>query len=145
MPSAEPTMNDALYRAILEQSPDATIFADREGAIRFWNAAAETLFGYPAGEVLGQSLDIIIPERLRAAHWAGFDKALETGVTKYSGRVLTTRSMRKDGSTIYVALGFALVRDGTGSIAGALATARDCTEAYLAERARRTGAPPASA
>jgi PAS domain S-box-containing protein len=111
------------------------IFADRDGAIRLWNRAAEALFGYPASEVLGASLDVIIPERLRAAHWAGYRRAVASGETKYGNRVLTTRSARKDGGKLYVELAFALVKDADGRVTGALATARDGTERYLAGRA----------
>jgi PAS domain S-box-containing protein len=57
-----------LYQAIVEQGPDAIIFADRDGSIQVWNRGAETVFGYAAAEVLGKSLDVIIPERLRHAH-----------------------------------------------------------------------------
>jgi PAS domain S-box-containing protein len=128
-----------LYEAIVEQAPDAVIFADRQGAIRVWNAGAVTIFGYAAPEVLGESLDVIIPERLRKAHWQGFDRALESGTMKYAGRVLTTRSMHKDGSTLYVDLSFGLVRDAAGAVMGVLAIARDCTERYLAEKARAAG------
>ena len=120
--------------AIVEQCPDAMIFADREGAIRLWNRAAEALFGYSAPEALGSSLDLIIPERLRAAHWAGYRRAISTGVTKYGSQVLTTRSARRDGGKLYVELSFALVKDADGKVAGALATARDCTERYLAQK-----------
>src|SRR6185436_106358 len=95
-----------LLQAVVEQAPDVMIYADREGAIRIWNRAAERMFGYAAAEVLGSNLDVIIPERFRAAHWAGFDKALETGATKYEGRALTTRSVHKDGSKLYVDLTF---------------------------------------
>jgi PAS domain S-box-containing protein len=126
-----------LFKAIVEQSPDAMIYADREGAIRLWNAAAERLFGYSEAEVLGKSLDIIIPERLRAAHWAGFQKAIDTGQAKYEGRVLTTRSAKKDGAKLYVDLSFALLKDAGGAITGALALARDCTERYQTETALR--------
>jgi PAS domain S-box-containing protein len=126
-----------LYQAIVEQAPDGLIFADRSGLIRVWNRAAESIFGYSAGEVLGGSLDMIIPERLRAAHWAGFEKALASGVTKYAGRVLTTRSVHKDGRRLYVDLSFALLKNADGTMAGALAIARDATERYLAEKGPR--------
>ena len=63
-----------VYQAIVENTPDALIFADCQGAIRVWNRGAEAVFGFSAAEVLGQSLDVIIPERLRAAHWAAFDQ-----------------------------------------------------------------------
>ena len=123
--------------ALLEQAPDAFIFADTAGAVRFWNASAERIFGYAAGEVLGASLDLIIPERFRAAHWRGFQASLESGVTKYAGRTLTTRAVHKDGRALYVDLTFSLVRDAGGAILGALAIARDCTDTFNAQKALR--------
>ena len=117
-----------VIRAVLEQAPDAMIYADRDGAIRIWNRAAETLFGYSAVEVMGGSLDVIIPERFRAANWAGFLKAVETGETKYGNRVMTTRGVRRDGSRLYLDLTFALVKDPTGGVIGVLAIGRDVTE-----------------
>ena len=53
--------------ATLELAPVSLIVADREGRIVAWNRASEALFGFAAPEVIGQSLDIIIPEHLRAA------------------------------------------------------------------------------
>lgn len=129
--------NSNLFQSMVEQAPDAIIFADREGAIRVWNRGAETIFGHSAAEVLGGSLDVIIPERLRRAHWEGFRRAVDSGQTKYADRVLTTRSMHKNGSKLYVDLSFGLVRDGTGAVAGALAIGRDCTARYLADAALR--------
>ena len=122
------THNDLLHQAIVEQSPDAIIYADREGAIRIWNHAAETMFGYTAAEAVGHSLDIIIPERLRAAHWKGYDDALASGTTKYAGRAMRTRATHKDGSRVYVDLAFGLVRDHAGAVVGALATGRKSEE-----------------
>jgi PAS domain S-box-containing protein len=120
-----------LFQAIVEQAPDAIIFADRDGLIRIWNHGAETIFGHSAAEVLGGSLDVIVPERFRRAHWEGFRKAIDTGLTKYGNRVLTTRSMRKDGSKLYVDLSFGLVLDDNGAITGALAIGRDCTARHM--------------
>ncbi len=137
---AQPGMSDAdidLYRDIVSQAPDAIILADREGAIRVWNRGAEALFGHGAAEVLGNSLDVIIPERFRRAHWEGFRKAIETGRTKYDRQVLTTRAVHKDGSTLYVDLSFGLIRDHAGAISGALAVGRDCTARYRADAALR--------
>ena len=53
--------------AILAQVPDAIIFADRDGVIRLWNRGAEVLFGFPAADVIGSNLDVIIPEQFRQA------------------------------------------------------------------------------
>jgi PAS domain S-box-containing protein len=127
-----------LCKAIVEATSDAVIFADREGAIGLWNRGAELLFGYTAAEAIGRSLDLIIPERLRRAHWDAYDRALQTGATKYTDRVLTTRSMHKDGRKLYVDLGFGLVKDASGAVIGAFATGRDCTERYLADVALKT-------
>ncbi|MEO6972518.1 MAG: PAS domain S-box protein [Rhodoferax sp.] len=127
----------SLCQALVEQAPEAIIFADREGAIRLWNGGAETVFGHAAADVMGQSLDIIIPERLRKAHWDGFNRAIDTGKQKYVNRVLSTRSMHKNGAKLYVDLSFALVRDETGAVVGALAVGRDCTARYVADVALR--------
>jgi len=91
--------------------------------------------------VVGQSLDIIIPERLRDAHWRGFDRSLASGETKYAGQVMTTRAEHKDGRRLYVELSFAMLKDEAGRVSGALAAGRDGTERYLADRARRAQTP----
>jgi PAS domain S-box-containing protein len=118
---------------ILDQAPDGVIFADSNGIIRLWNQAAQTIFGYAATEVLGKSLDIIIPERFRGAHWKGFYKAMESGHTLHSGRVLRTRSVHKDGSKLYVDLTFGMVKDEVGTIQGSIAIARDATDRHAKE------------
>lgn len=69
------------------------IFADREGIVRFWNAAAERIFGHSAASALGQTLDMIVPETLREAHWTGYDRALAAGETKYRGQSLPTKAV----------------------------------------------------
>ena len=127
----------ATFEAIVEQAPVSIILADREGLIRVWNRASEALFGFAAKEVLGRSLDVIIPEHLRQAHWEGYDRSLASGATKYSGRVMTTRALHKDGRKLYVDFSFAMLKDPSGTVVGAMATGRDATERYLAERERR--------
>ena len=129
--------HDQVARAIVDTTCDAIIFSDREGRIRLWNRGASLVFGHAAADVLGQSLDLIIPERLRRAHWDAFDRSIETGLTKHTDRVLTTRAVHKDGRTIYVDLSFGLVKDPAGQVLGAFAVGRDCTERYLTERAAK--------
>lgn len=126
-----------LYRAIVEQAPDAVIFADREGAIRLWNAKAEAIFGYSKDEAIGRNLDLIIPENLRAAHWRGYNRSLAEGQTKSGGKAMVTRATPKLAGKLYVEMAFEIVRDPSQGVLGALATARDITERYLADRARR--------
>ena len=64
--------SDMLARALLGTSSDAIIAADKDGIVRFWNPGAERIFGYTSEDAIGQSLDIIIPERLRKRHWDGY-------------------------------------------------------------------------
>ena len=90
--------NLELFRAVVEQGPDALIFADCEGTIRLWNARAEAIFGYAAAEAVGRSLDLIIPENLRAAHWRGYRQAITLGHAKSGGHALATRAAHKLGS-----------------------------------------------
>ncbi len=122
---------------LVEQSPDALIFADRSGVIRAWNAAAERVFGHPREQAIGQRLDLIVPERFREAHWQGYERAIGDGQTKYAGQSLPTRALRGDGEQFYVELSFAIVRGDDGEVAGALATARDITERFEQERDNR--------
>ncbi|GGI17230.1 PAS domain-containing protein [Oxalicibacterium faecigallinarum] len=127
----------ALAKNIVDQATDAIIFADRDGLVRVWNAGAERIFGHKAEDVIGGTLDIIIPERMVDAHNKGFNHALATGQMKYVNKVLTTRSMHKDGSRIYIDMSFDMVRDANGTILGALAIARDVTERQANDAATR--------
>jgi PAS domain S-box-containing protein len=128
---------EGLCHRIIAAASEAVIFADRDGLIRFWNRGAQLIFGHTSEEVVGQSLDVIIPERLRHAHWDAYDRSLETGQTKHTDRVLTTRSVHKDGRKLYVDLSFGLVKDANGFAVGAFAVGRDCTARYEAERAAK--------
>ena len=74
-----------LAEQILDQVGDALICADHTGAIIRWNRACTVLFGFSAEEALGQSLELIIPDHLRAAHWSGFDAAMTKGALKLQG------------------------------------------------------------
>jgi PAS domain S-box-containing protein len=128
---------EKLHRAIIEQALEAIIFADRNGIIRLWNRGAEIVFGYAAAEAVGTSLDLIVPERFRKAHNEGFRKAIESGMTRNDGRVLTTRAQNKFGSRLYVDVSFRLVKDESGAVLGAVAIGRDVTARHLEEVARR--------
>ncbi len=120
---------------ILEQAAEAVVYANREGVIERWNAAATTMFGYASAEALGQSLDLMIPEHLRKAHWRGFDAAMANGKTRLGGRPTLTRGLHKSGQKLYVEMSFALVVDEAGSPCGSVAVARDVTERVEREKA----------
>jgi PAS domain S-box-containing protein len=118
------TVSPDVYRAIVEQAAEAVILADPEGTIRLWNRGAENLFGYSAAEALGANLDLIIPERFRAAHWQGFRRAIESGQLRAAGQARRTRSLHKDGRKLYVELSFALARNDAGTVIGSFAIGR---------------------
>lgn len=121
---------------ILDQIAESVIYADTGGIIRVWNRGAEVLFGFTAAEALGQSLDLIIPENLRQAHWRGFDAAIASGRTRLAGHPTLTRGQHKSGERRYVEMSFALVIDG-GTVLGSVAVARDVTERIEREKAAR--------
>jgi PAS domain S-box-containing protein len=134
----------ALAESILEQIADAVIYVDDTGTIRRWNHAAAALFGYSGAEALGQKLDLIIPEHLRAAHWHGFEAAITSGVMKLQGRPTVTRATHQTGRKLYVEMTFALVKDEAGGTArGAVAVARDVTERFEQQRANARSESPA--
>ncbi len=116
-----------LYQPIVEESTDAIIFADREGVIRFWNAGATAMFGYTEEEAAEQTLDLIIPERLRGRHWDGYRHAMSTGVSRYGREVLAVPATRKDGSQISLEFTISLLHDESGQLIGAAAILRDVT------------------
>lgn len=125
-----------LAEQVLDQVADALICADSTGKIIRWNAACTVLFGFSAEEALGQSLDLIIPEHLRAAHWKGFDAAMTRGALKLQGRPTLTRALHKSGRRIYVEMTFAVVKEDAESKAlCSVAVARDVTERVERERA----------
>ena len=126
-----------LFRSIVQEIPEAVIFADRTGVIRLWNSGAETMFGYSAGEAVGQSLDMIIPERLRPRHWDGYHKVIASGVTRYARELLATPAIRKDGRRISIEFSITLLKEDTGEVLGAAAIIRDVTARWEKEKAQR--------
>lgn len=110
--------------SVLDATYEAILFADRTGVIKLWNPGCERMFGFPAEETVGQSLDIIIPENLRQAHWKGFFEAVARGDTLPGRRPARTKAITQDGSTIYVEMSFAMVHDASGSVIGSVAVAR---------------------
>lgn len=127
---------DRLARTLLSDMPDALIVADAAGAIRFWNAGAERLFGFTNAEAIGQSLDIIIPERLRARHWTGYDATMRTGHSRYgAGEILAVPAVRKDGGRVSVEFTVIPLHDASGAMEGIAAIMRDATTRYDQVRA----------
>lgn len=122
---------------IVQQTSDALIYADTQGNIQRWNPAASALFGFSSDEAMGQSLDLIIPEHLREAHWRGFNAAMQSGQLKLSGKPTLTRALHRDGHKIYVEMTFALVKNQQAEVQGSVSIARDVTARVEAEKAAR--------
>ena len=94
-------MNKSLaLEAFVQAAADAIIAAGADGKIIFWNPAATRMFGFTADEAVGQSLDLIIPERFRARHWEGYRQVMATGKTKYGSEVLRVPAQRQDGKAL---------------------------------------------
>lgn len=122
---------DDLARLVLEEAPDAIVFSDAEGIIRFWNRGAERLFGFLREEAVGRSLDIIIPERLRARHWAGYRETMATGRSRYgAGDVLAVPGLRKNGSQVSLEFTIVPVRGAGDRMEGIAAIMRDVTARF---------------
>lgn len=133
-----------LNQQIIEHAPDAIVFADRQGIVRLWNLGAEKMFGFTAEEALGQSLDLIIPEKQRRPHREGYERVMASGVTGYAHKLLAVPAIRKDGTRISIEFSIVLVRSREGDLAGAAAIMRDVTERRekeLALKARLSALP----
>lgn len=115
----------AFRAAAFDQANDALIAIDTDGTIVAWNLFAEKLFGWPAEEVIGQDVKVMIPERLRAGHDRGFFAAMESGHLASDGRARRTKSLTKSGEPVYVTMTFAVISDAQGSATGAVAVARE--------------------
>jgi PAS domain S-box-containing protein len=129
---------DRFARTLVHEAPDAIVYADAQGLIRCWNRGAERIFGFRAAEALGQSLDLIIPERLRRRHWDGYAETMRTGKTRYgAGDLLAVPALRKDGARISVEFTILPFRDESGSMIGIGAILRDVTQRFEEMKALR--------
>ena len=125
------TYQQELAAALLSSAGDAIVAADAEGIIRFWNPGAERMFGYAAAEAVGQSLDMIIPERLRERHWQGYREVMKTGRSRYgAGDVLAVPGVRKDGTRISLEFTIMPLRGQDGRLQGLAAVLRDVTARF---------------
>ena len=130
----------------LSEMPDGVLLADDEGVIRMWNAGCERIFGFSAEEAIGQSLDIIIPENLRARHWEGYEQTMRTGKTRYgAGDLLGVPALRKDGTRISVEFSIVPFRNSDGRLVGIGAVMRNVTKKFEEMKALRKALAAASA
>lgn len=122
---------DEIARKLFAAMSDALVVADHEGIIRIWNGGAERIFGFGEREAVGQSLNIITPERLRDRHWRGYEKTMQTGSTKYgAGDLLAVPAIRKDGAQISIQFSIIPIPDDNGKLQAIAAIMRDVTEDF---------------
>ncbi len=130
--------------ALAAAMPDAVVYADADGHIRYWNGGAEAIFGFTAAEAIGQMLDIIVPVTLRQRHWDGYEKTMRTGETRYGGGdLLAVPAIRKDGTRISTEFTIVPFRDEAGKMVGIAAIMRDVTKRFEEMRALRKAASAA--
>jgi PAS domain S-box-containing protein len=116
---------------------DAIVASDAGGRIVLWNPGAERMFGHTEAEALGQSLDIIIPERLRRRHGEGYEKSMATGTTKYGNDLLRVPALHKDGRQLSIAFTVAMLFDDAHKVSAIVAVIRDETSRFNEDRALR--------
>lgn len=130
-----PDVPDEIAKALLGSESDSIIATDREGRISFWNPGSERIFGFAAAEAIGQSLDLIIPENLRARHWSGYRRVMQTGSSVYGrGDLLSVPALTKDGRRISVEFTIVMLRNGQGELTGMAAVLRDVSERFAEVR-----------
>jgi PAS domain S-box-containing protein len=123
----------ALLAAIVESSDDAMITKSPDGVITSWNAGAERVFGYAAGEVIGRPMNVLIPED-RVSEETEILRRVRSGQRVHH---YETVRVTKDGRSIDISLTVSPVRDGRGDIIGVSNVSRDVTERKAMDRMLR--------
>jgi len=120
--------------AIVENSSDAIMSRTLDGTITSWNPAAERMFGYSSDEIIGKSVNLLIPQERSG-------ELLSTLASISAGKPVTdfeTTRLRKDGKQLTVSLTTSPIRDNKGAVVGASVIYRDVTELKHAARYARS-------
>jgi PAS domain S-box-containing protein len=127
---------DALYRSVVATTPDAILTMDEGGRILFANPAAERMFGYSRGELLGKPLALLMPERMRRPHEIGLKRYLDTGERRLDWSRIRLPGLHRDGHEISLSISYGEYRDGDQRLifAGIL---RDVTDEIRREERMR--------
>jgi PAS domain S-box-containing protein len=125
-----------IAQTVLDATPEAIVVCDAEGIIRLWNTGAQRMFGYSAPDAIGESLDIIIPEKLQKRHWDGYHKTMATGQTRYGDKLLSVPATHRDGHRLSIEFSVALLQHDDRTV-GISAIMREVTQRRDEERALR--------
>lgn len=132
-----PELDPAVLAEAMAACPDAMVILDRTGVVRHWNRGAERIFGYRSDQMMGSSLEAIIPERLRDRHHQGFAGAVASGESRYGeSDLLAVPAVTAGGETISIEFTVTLLRE-EGQVAYVAAVIRDVTARFQRERELR--------
>ena len=127
---SEKKRTDARFRALLESAPDAMVIVNARGCIEIANLQTERLFGYNRNELIGQSVDMLVPLNLRAAHGGHRDSYFEAPKQREMGAGLDLMAVRRDGTEFPVEISLSPLEGPDGiSVTAAI---RDTTERRVA-------------
>ena len=135
MPSTDPAKSNgdsSTFEQLLEAAPDAIVGVDAEGKIVLVNGQVEALFGYPREDLLGQGVEMLVPERFRDAHPKHRDGYFAEPRTRPMGADLNLYGRRRDGSEFPAEISLSSIETESGRLA--TAAIRDVTASRAAER-----------
>jgi PAS domain S-box-containing protein len=133
---------DLDFQQLVRALGDGVIVCDAAGAISFWNRAATRIFGVTQEEAIGQSLDLIVPQRQRERHWDGYKKTMATGQTRYGNDVLRVPALHKVGKPLPTAFSVAMLYAPGREVSAIVAVVRDETERWSEEPKLRERVAP---
>jgi len=132
---ADRKQSEEQFRLVVESVPNAIVMVDSEGVIALVNAHCETLFGYRRDELIGERVELLVPERFRAAHPAARANFFAAPTVRAMGAGRELFGRRKDRTEFPVEIGLTPIQTGTGVMV--LSTILDITERKKAEEVNR--------
>jgi PAS domain S-box-containing protein len=134
VPKSPVLRGESLFEGLLDAAPDAIIGATADGTIMLINAQAERLFGYRREELIGQSIDLLVPETFRAAHPGHRTRYSAQPRNRPMGAELALTAVRKDGTEFPAEISLSALTTARGLIVSA--AVRDVTDRHIAQAER---------